>query len=569
MSLKSIYLKNFRIIGEEGAVVSFSPVTIFTGCNSAGKSTVAKALVLLDSYLSAIRANDFNLIDTSLDFSKVGKLGTFDSVLNVKSKENGVEEIVLGYEWESPVFVENTQAYFTFIKKEDDQLCNGWLKELSIAIDSPEFKLFSIKIHNGKYKIEIPNSERFLRYYQWYRIKQVAADWRNFQEQELAKKTYGNSDKGEYHGNTEAYSVVMDGLLRYEKDIVDAGMLRKELWENDFNKEMVEKISPEGITALISESFWDKAARVHQLQEWMNAWINISGNNMISGKNVIVGSNDCYLDCNTPCLFVKAMVNEALKPEFTERIGYVDSSTVEVKRIYPLDGTNRFGNLCREYNTLKVSGGHKFNRKCNYMPGTFINKWLKEFGICDSLKIENEEGQLRIKLVTKESPDGRMLADYGYGVTQLVSLLLNIEIAISRVEQYPIRFMGQSSESDDCMSIKPFWLIIEEPEVHLHPLLQSRLADMFLDASSHDVKLIVETHSEYCVRRSQVLVAESGFDRLTLKRNNPFRVYYFPIEGLPYDMKYQTNGYFVEPFGEGFFDEAVKWSCQLNNIKNR
>lgn len=569
MSLKSIYLKNFRKIGEEGAVVSFSPVTIFTGCNSAGKSTVAKALVLLDSYLSAIRANDFNLIDTSLDFSKVGKLGTFDSVLNVKSKENGVEEIVLGYEWESPVFVENIRADFTFIKKEDDQLCNGWLKELSIAIDSPEFKLFSIKIHNGKYEIEIPNSERFLRYYQWYRIKQVAADWRNFQEQELAKKTYGNSDKGEYHGNTEAYSVVMDGLLRYEKDLVEAGMLRKELWKNDFNKEMVEKISPNGITSLVSESFCHKAARVHQLQEWMNAWINISGNNMISGKNVIVGLDDCYFDSYTPYLFIKAMVNEALTPEFIERIGYVDSSTVEVKRIYPLDGKNRFGNLCREYNNLKVSGGHKFNRKCNYMPGAFITKWLKEFDICDSLKIENEEGQLRIKLVTNESPDGRMLADYGYGVTQLVSLLLNIEIAISRVEQYPIRFMGQPSESDDYMSIKPFWLIIEEPEVHLHPLLQSRLADMFLDASSHDVKLIVETHSEYCVRRSQVLVAESGFDRLTLKRNNPFRVYYFPIEGLPYDMKYQTNGYFEEPFGEGFFDEAMKWSCQLNYIKNR
>lgn len=569
MSLKSIYLNNFRIIGEEGTVVGFSPVTIFTGCNSAGKSTVAKALVLLDSYLSAIKANDFNLIDTSLDFSKVGKLGTFDSVLNVKSKENGVEEIVLGYEWESPVFVENIRADFTFIKKEDDQLCNGWLKELSIAIDSPEFKLFSIKIHNGKYEIEISNSERFLRYYQWYRIKQIAAEWRNFQEQELAKKTYRNSDKEEYHGNTEAYSVVMDGLLRYEKDLVEAGMLRKELWRNAFNKEMVEKISPEGITRLVSETFCHNAARIRKLQEWMNIWINPGGNSIISGKNVIVGLDDCYLDCYTPSLFIKAIVNEALKPEFTERIGYVDSSTVEVKRIYPLDGTNRFGNLCKEYNNLKVSGGHKTNRKCNYMPGAFINKWLKEFGICDSIKIENEEDLLRIKLVTNESPDGRMLADYGYGVTQLVSLLLNIEIAISQVEEYLTDFMGQPYETDAYMSIKPFWLIIEEPEVHLHPLLQSRLADMFRDASSHDLKLIVETHSEYFVRRSQVLVAESGFDRLMLKRNNPFRVYYFPVEGLPYDMKYQTNGYFEEPFGEGFFDEAVKWSCQLNYIKNR
>lgn len=561
MSLKSIYLKNFRIIGEEGAVVSFFPVTIFTGCNSAGKSTVAKALVLLDSYLSAIRANDFNLIDTSLDFSKVGKLGTFDSVLNVKSKEN---EIVLGYEWESPVFVENTQAYFTFIKKEDDQLCNGWLKRLSIAIDSLE--LFSIKIHEGNYEIEISDSERFLRYYQWYKIKQIAAVWLSLQEREREKRTYGyiDEEKKEVFKNTEEYSAVMDKLLRYEKDLVDSGRIKKDLYDTDFNKEIIEGISPEVILNLVSDSFCRNISEIHDVKELMNV-LNIGR------KNIFNWIDCCDLRLDTPCSFIKAMIKEALQPEFIDRIGYVDSSTVEVKRNYSLDGTNNFGNLWKKYNALIVrkGGDYEYNYICGYKPGAFINKWLKEFGICDSLKIENEEGQLRIKLVTNESPDGRMLADYGYGVTQLVSLLLNIEIAISRVERYPIRFMGHPFEADSYESTKPFWLIIEEPEVHLHPLLQSKLADMFRDASNHYVKLIVETHSEYFVRRSQVLVAESGYDRLTLEDKNSFKVYYFPVEGLPYDMKYQTNGYFEEPFGEGFFDEAGKWSRQLNYIKKK
>ena len=68
MEIKEIYIKNFRNIGEEGAEIKLSPITIFTGCNSAGKSTAAKALLLLESYLSDVKANNYNLIDTPLDF---------------------------------------------------------------------------------------------------------------------------------------------------------------------------------------------------------------------------------------------------------------------------------------------------------------------------------------------------------------------------------------------------------------------------------------------------------------------------------------------------------------------
>ena len=40
-------LKNFRSFGEEDADFELAPITVLTGCNSAGKSSMAKALMLL------------------------------------------------------------------------------------------------------------------------------------------------------------------------------------------------------------------------------------------------------------------------------------------------------------------------------------------------------------------------------------------------------------------------------------------------------------------------------------------------------------------------------------------
>ena len=42
-------LKNFRSFGEDGADFELAPITVLTGCNSAGKSSLVKALMLLSS----------------------------------------------------------------------------------------------------------------------------------------------------------------------------------------------------------------------------------------------------------------------------------------------------------------------------------------------------------------------------------------------------------------------------------------------------------------------------------------------------------------------------------------
>ena len=52
-------------------------------------------------------------------------------------------------------------------------------------------------------------------------------------------------------------------------------------------------------------------------------------------------------------------------------------------------------------------------------------------------------------------------------------------------------------------------VIVEQPEIHLHPLAQTALADLFVEvARERRVQFLVETHSENLFRRLQFLIAD-------------------------------------------------------------
>ena len=53
-------LKNFRVFDEQGATFELAPVTILTGCNSSGKSSITKSLMLLNPLMSKYKQSIMN-----------------------------------------------------------------------------------------------------------------------------------------------------------------------------------------------------------------------------------------------------------------------------------------------------------------------------------------------------------------------------------------------------------------------------------------------------------------------------------------------------------------------------
>lgn len=178
-----------------------------------------------------------------------------------------------------------------------------------------------------------------------------------------------------------------------------------------------------------------------------------------------------------------------------------------------------------------------------------IEKWLKEFKIGNSLRIKSHAGDsYQVFIIDDDNPDGIDLADKGMGSIQLVILLLRLATLIRK-------YNGQE-----------LTILLEEPEQNLHPAVQSMLADLINTINKeYKVRFIIETHSEYLVRHTQVLAAMHIKEELSIL---PFKVFYLTGNNVhPYDdMEFQKNGKFKKAFGPGFFNVADDAAMELFDL---
>lgn len=118
-----------------------------------------------------------------------------------------------------------------------------------------------------------------------------------------------------------------------------------------------------------------------------------------------------------------------------------------------------------------------------------IAYWLQRMGLVHSFAVkEIAEGsglyQAKVR-ITKDSPEV-LLTEVGTGVAQVLPVLTLLY------------YVEENST-----------VILEQPEIHLHPLAQAALADVILSVAEHrNVQIIVESHSEHLLLRLQRRVAE-------------------------------------------------------------
>ena len=88
---------------------------------------------------------------------------------------------------------------------------------------------------------------------------------------------------------------------------------------------------------------------------------------------------------------------------------------------------------------------------------------------------------------------------------------------------------------------------------------------MFVEAyEKYNIHFLIETHSEYLIRKAQVFVARSNYENEeAMSKENPFKVYYIPRGENPYEMTFCADGRFKNEFGKGFFDEATNLAFEI------
>ena len=227
-----------------------------------------------------------------------------------------------------------------------------------------------------------------------------------------------------------------------------------------------------------------------------------------------------------------------------ENIEYVYAHAVTQSVIYSAKDTNDYlVNTVHDFANLRISASSSGGMKNTIYK--FITDWMDKFNIGKSYRITSTGGEAHVVKIINKNDNIVNMADLGMGSIQLMILLFRIATTM-----YSARRWTRT-------------IILEEPEQNLHPMLQSKLAEFLLEIyEKYGFNFIVETHSEYLVRSTQVIVGDKYNTPEKLKEN-PFRVIYFPNEGVPYDMKYTKSGRFEEKFGEGFFDEAAKLHMQV------
>jgi len=193
-----------------------------------------------------------------------------------------------------------------------------------------------------------------------------------------------------------------------------------------------------------------------------------------------------------------------------------------------------------------TSEGLSFKLEASINVYEAFNWWIKYFELGEYFKVvENTDkpSQLDSYIKPIDLDDVVSPANVGVGFSQIA----------------PIILMCLTAEKNDI-------LIFEQPELHLHPGLQQKLGDFFLQMSKLGIQIIIETHSDHILNRVRLRSfedIESFSDSVNIvfveKENNESRFNQFKIT--------DDGDFDFETYPKGFFDQTSKDTFKLLKAK--
>ena len=581
-------LNNFKSINKE-TELEFRPLTIFTGANSSGKSTVLQSILLVTQTLQNPIASRSVVLN-----GRIKKFGSYSDVVNKRQwRKDMTVGFELGYEryvnsrffnlWKEDM--KGVSCQFSIGAKDEDDL-QPFLKKLSLSSYANSDENIATTTLN---RIENPSEK----------IKKVVETMKNKPDsEELCYNVNVKMSKGfsHVHFNGKPYNDLIGcSLNHFLPDyflnsynifdyIVEAFFDRYyyassrhlfALQDDEINAELSEKLRDvcEDIAQKLMEVVSSKRESKNK-KEFVAAYedymshkefgkffklfhskmpIPEKGNLVKRLKDALGGLPPKYEVERIPRV-------DYLRDYFSEHIWYLGPLREEPKALYPLGSDGSMKNVgFKGENTAMVLDGNKnkeiefimpcqqaesgewtFLRTFGNLQGA-VKQWLIYLGVANDV-VTDDRGKIG-HIMQIKNDDGMMQQD-----------LTHVGVGVSQV--LPILVMCLLAEEGDV-------IILEQPELHLHPKVQTRLADFFVAMNKLGKQCIVETHSEYMINRLRYRVAKS--DDSSIADNT--MMYFVEKEKKTGASNYRPvtiNKYgVIEDWPDGFFDESEKMAIEI------
>lgn len=161
-----------------------------------------------------------------------------------------------------------------------------------------------------------------------------------------------------------------------------------------------------------------------------------------------------------------------------------------------------------------------------------INKWVGYIMEGGGFTLEGEGKNSAVLSLNMEMPNAKSSKkrfksiNCGFGYSYVLSIVVN------------------------ALTMERGTLIVENPEAHLHPAAQLRLAELLANVSSKNIQIFIETHSEHIVNGFRIYALRDDI----VMNSDDISIYYF---GQDYDikrLKVEKNGR-IKNWPKGFFDQ--------------
>jgi predicted ATPase len=243
-----------------------------------------------------------------------------------------------------------------------------------------------------------------------------------------------------------------------------------------------------------------------------------------------------------------ALAVQHIQNFFSRQVKYLGPLRDEPKPVYPLAGATdpqdigfkgehtaavldvHRNTVVRYIRPLSINSGQNPTVTADAL-GTAVLDWLEYMGVASNLKTI-DKGKLghELKVGAYEGESLHDLTHVGVGVSQVLPILV-------------LSLLADTGST----------LIFEQPELHLHPRVQTRLADFFVSMTTLKKQCIVETHSEYLINRLRYRAAIADDEEVP---QNTIMYFVEKSQGHSTYRAIRMNRFgVIEDWPKGFFDE--------------